>query len=65
MFGLFLLLIPVVAVVLALAWSAWASRPPRKLSPEESVLAYQRALQALAPEHAPRRGRRRELVEPR
>lgn len=49
------LLIPVVALVLALLWAVWAARPPRPLSPHESVEAHHRVLAALAPDRTPRR----------
>ncbi len=54
------LLIPIVALLLALAWSAWTSRPPRRLSPEASVEAHRRVLRALAPDRSGREAGHRE-----
>jgi hypothetical protein len=45
---LFLLPIPV-ALLLAIAWVSWVSRPPRLPEAIDSVEEYRRALQRLAP----------------
>lgn len=52
-------LVPVLALVLALAWAAWAARPKRAAGMQESVEAHHRLLAALAPGSERRAGRRR------
>lgn len=54
---LFLLPIPI-ALVLAIVWASWASRPPRPADPVTSVEEWTRAIRLLAPERpAPERDR--------
>lgn len=45
----FLLPIPI-ALVLALCWASWVSRPRRPVEPTQSVEQWGRAVAALAPE---------------
>lgn len=44
------LLIPVVALLLALAWVRWVRQPDKPLDPAAAVEAHRRALEALRPD---------------
>lgn len=50
---LFLLPIPI-ALLLAMIWASWASRPPRPADPVTTVEEWRRAVRVLAPAQPPR-----------
>jgi hypothetical protein len=57
---LFLLPIPI-ALLLAMIWASWASRPPRPADPVTTVEEWRRAVRVLAPTTVPQADER-ELI---